>query len=604
MIRKISIGRTLRTALLLAAASSPALAQPLAFPSAEGFGRYAKGGRGGAVFQVTNLLDSGPGSLRACVDATGPRTCVFTVSGDIFLQSELLIDDPFLTVAGQTAPGQGIQLRHANNTRNGFSVSTHDVIIRHMKIRLGPTLQTSDIPNCIQVLPRGGVVPADIVLDHISCAWATDQLIAISPDSDRITISDSLFYEGLNRSTHVQGNHSKGPNFRSCGVSTVRTLMANSVIRNPNNTCGLDDPNRTILRSTTGGIAGENEFRNNLVFNGQEAFLDYWNGRGESWLNLVGNVFVRGPSTKNKLNGKIPHGVYAVDAWDQTSRDVRSGTTDPQHLCLQDNIGIGLPTNTDGGAAIHGVLNPNDAHLVESTNCVSNPVGRPGATRGITGPVLPSGAVEASVLSGSGALPWNRDAADARIVSDVASRRGAIIDHPSEVGGWPVMTKGTAPADTDRDGMPDAWEIAQGLKANDAADRNADQDGDAFTNLEEYLAEAARDQTGMGGNAPPPPPPPPTPNPNPTPPPPPPPPPGPTNPPAPSGPVRVGAQIALTTNAAVHETVSARRSGVQKSGATGAVVAGPTTFKGNLWWQVDFASGVDGWVRASAVRAQ
>lgn len=209
-------------------------------------------------------------------------------------------------------------------------------------------------------------------------------------------------------------------------------------------------------------------------------------------------MFVRGPNTLNKLIGTLPHGIYAVDAWDQTSRTTMSGTTDRQHLCLQDNIGVGLPTNLDGGAPLNGVLNPNDSHLLESSNCVSNPVGRAGDVRGVTGPVLASGAVEADVLANSGAFFWNRDAADARIVAEVAARQGDIIDNPSEVGGWPVLATGTAPTDTDRDGMPNAWETSFGLNPNDAADRNLDRDGDGFTNLEEYLSEAARDQVGMG----------------------------------------------------------------------------------------------------------
>lgn len=485
------------------ALSSIALAQPqLAFPGADGMGRFAKGGRGGVVFQVTNLQDAGPGSLRACVEAPGPRTCVFTVAGDIFLQSELDVTSPFLTVAGQTAPGQGIQLRHGNNTRNGFSIEVGDVVIRHLKIRLGPTVTDSDIPNCFQIGPVNGSFPTDVIFDHISCSFTTDQALAINSPSDRLSITNSIFAYSLHDSTHPQGKHSKGPNFRGCGVSMIGSLISNHQIRNPNNTCGYDDGSTS---RNGAGPSGEVEFRNNVVFNGQQAFYDYFNGRGESWSNLIGNVFVRGPNTLNKLIGTLPHGIYAVDAWDQTSRTTMSGTTDRQHLCLQDNIGVGLPTNLDGGEALNGVLNPNDAHLVASTDCINNPVGRAGDIRGVTGPVIASGAVEAAVRENAGAFHWNRDTLDARIVSELAARIGDIIDHPSEVGGWPVMASGTPYADADGDGMPDPWETTYGLNPANASDRNLDQDGDGFTNLEEFLSDRARDQVGMGNGAPPPP---------------------------------------------------------------------------------------------------
>mgnify|MGYP000695753746 CR=1 FL=1 len=116
------------------------------------------------------------------------------------------------------------------------------------------------------------------------------------------------------------------------------------MIRTPNNVCGLEDPDS--VRTSTGNIVGENEFRNNIVFNGQDAFFDDFNGRGNKWTNIAGNVFIRGPSTKTRLNSNIPHGIYAIDAWDFESRAAMSGVADLQDMCLQDNIGIGLPTVT------------------------------------------------------------------------------------------------------------------------------------------------------------------------------------------------------------------------------------------------------------------
>ncbi len=493
-LKSCTAASVIATAAVFLAYSSVGYAQTKAFPSAEGFGRFASGGRGGEVYTVTSLADSGAGTLRECVEGYGPRTCVFAVSGDIFLNSELWVDNPDLTIAGQTAPGQGIQLRQGQNLRSGIFINTSNIIIRHIKIRLGPTVQLNDTPNCIQV---GGSynVPTDVIIDHLSCAWATDQLFAANVQ-DRTTIQDSFFYEGLHDSTHTQGQHSKGPNLRGCGVSMIRNLIANSVIRNPNNTCGQEAPG-----SPRGGgtPSGENEFRNNVVFNGQDAFLDYWNGRGESWLNLIGNHFIGGPNTRR--NNSMP---YGVDAWDISGRSNLSGSTEPQHLCIQDNIGEGVagtPGAQDGSNpdAVHGVLNPNDAHLVESTDCVNNPVGEPGFTRGLTGPAMPASDVLDHVLENSGAMPWNRDAADQRIVAEVLARQGDIIDHPSEVGGWPVMQGGSVPNDSDEDGMPDSWELLAGLNPNNPSDRNGDFDSDGYTNLEEYLNELAGDQPGLSG---------------------------------------------------------------------------------------------------------
>ena len=486
------------------ALSTIASAQQLAFPGADGYGRFSKGGRGGAVFEVTNLQDKGPGTLRACVEAAGPRTCVFRVSGTIALDASLEIKSPFLTIAGQTAPGQGIAIRNRNSLNAPIRVLAGDVVIRHIRFRPGPSVQKSDNVDGARVAGVGSIEDteeiADIIFDHVSISWSTDELFDNSPWADRITLQDSFVYEGLHKSTHTAGPHSKGPNLRGCGISIVRTLIANSVIRNPNNTCGRQTPGSP---RGGGGVTGENEFRNNLVFNGQDGFLDFWNGRGDTELNVIGSVFIRGPRTR--IGTATP---YAIDARDFASKYfdfglkagspgfVPAGTSDAQALCLEDNISEGFPGDqgfTTRPKEIYGVLDPRDAHVV-STDCRARPAGSPGAAggvRGVTGPVLPSGAVEAAVLAGSGAFPWNRDAADARIARDVPLRKGAIIDNPSQVGGWPTLAGGTAPADADHDGMADDWETARGLSPADPEDRNGDADGDGFTNLEDYLAELA-----------------------------------------------------------------------------------------------------------------
>jgi hypothetical protein len=560
---------------------SAAQAQQLAFPGAEGYGRYAKGGRGGAVIIVDNLQDAGPGSLRACIEAAGPRTCVFRVSGTIALDGPLDIINPFITIAGQSAPGQGVAVRNRNSLNAPLRVLTHDVIIRHIRSRPGPSVALSDNVDAARVAGVGSIDDtesrADIIFDHVSLSWSTDEVLDNSPWGDRITVQESMIYEGLSKSTHPQGPHSKGPNLRGCGVSIVRSLIANSVIRNPNNTCGAQGQSPR----GGGGVTGETEFRNNVVFNGQDGFFDYWNGRGDSAANVAGNVFIRGLNTRK--NAMAP---YAVDARDFTSKYfdnglqpgspgyVPAGTSDIQALCLQDNLSVGFPGDpgapTARAAEIHGVLDPRDANLVQSTNCVAAPVGDPawaGGVRGLTGPLLSSAATEAAVIAKAGAFPWARDAADARIVAEVTTRTGRIIDNPAQVGGWPALAGGPVPADADNDGMADVWEAANGL-----SDPNADADGDGFTNLEEYLNELAGDQPSAPA------------------------------PPPPTG-FAIGAAVSIS---AYSEWCRMKPKGEQLEkkfrGAAGVIVGGHQTDRdGQIWWNVDFAAGADGWVRQLAL---
>ncbi len=555
---------------LAALVSLPAssYAQTLAFPSAEGFGRFASGGRGGDVFIVTSLADSGPGTLRECVEALGPRTCVFAVDGDIVLDSVLWIEHDDITIAGQTAPGQGIQIRHGQNLQSGIFINASNVIIRHIKIRLGPTVIPSSSPNCIQVGGESNFDVSDIIIDHISCAWATDQLISTNYQ-DRTTIQNSFLYEGLFDSTHTNGRHSMGPNLRGCGVSMIGNLIANNVMRNANSVCGKFDP---LSPKSGGTMSGEIEFRNNVVYNAQNGYLDYWNGRGESWVNVAGNVFIGGPNTRTKL--LMPYGVDARDIQDRYYPPSRlpSGTVEPMHLCMQDNIGEGVagvppsnPSNPWREPAIYGVLNPNDAHIVDSTDCESNPVVDPEFPRGLTGSVRPASETEAWVLANAGAMPWNRDAADNRIATDVATRQGGIIDNPSQVGGWPVLLTGIAPTDSDADGMPDQWEVNNGLNPNDPVDRNDDEDNDGYTNLEEYLNERA-------AGAP---------------------------PPRPL--VRLASNFGLRDGPPNAGCGPKSRVGTQFAGAEGVAVEfcikRPGQPQQSIWWKIDFTSGPDGWVR-------
>ena len=194
-------------------ASSTTYSAPLmdaalpAFPGAEGFGANTIGGRGGVVYEVTNTNDSGVGSLRSCVEETGPRICVFKVGGLISLNSSLVIKNPYITIAGQTAPGGGITLR--NGVSGGefetLSVQTHDVIIRYITSRPGPGGMNHAI-----VIARNGIPIYNIIIDHSSFSWATDEVLTTWYRTYDITIQWNIISEGLNCSTHPKGCHSKG----------------------------------------------------------------------------------------------------------------------------------------------------------------------------------------------------------------------------------------------------------------------------------------------------------------------------------------------------------------------------------------------------------
>ena len=204
---------------------APSRGELKAFPSAEGFGKSAKGGRGGRVIKVTNLDDAGEGSLRAAIDATGPRIVVFEVSGTIVLQSGLLVENSYITIAGQTAPGQGIQLR-VTPTANfaAFTIgtrenSTTDVIVRYLKVRPGPGRQDSVNGDGVQIL--GG---ERIIIDHCSIAWSTDEVFSAWYGPKNVTLQKSIIAEGLYESVHKKGIHSMGNLIQGWPRDTVEPI--------------------------------------------------------------------------------------------------------------------------------------------------------------------------------------------------------------------------------------------------------------------------------------------------------------------------------------------------------------------------------------------
>lgn len=415
----------------------------LAFPDAEGFGAYAAGGRGGRVFEVTNLNDSGPGSLRAAIEAEGPRTVVFRVGGTIELLSRIRIEHPYLTIAGQTAPGGGITLKnHPSNIRSPLEIKTHDVIMRYIRSRPGPSAKPSDTLDALTI--SGG---HDIIIDHCSLSWATDEVVNTWNDIGNVTIQWSIIAEGLNKSTHPKGAHSKGMLLGSEGadrISVHHNLFAHNYDRNP-------DVN----------VAGEVDLVNNVFYNGVRwtEIKDKY-GAGNQKINIINNYYKQGPSTlKKRKRG------YEVFYYSNTDRH-------PQ-VYVKGNLGFHRSSETQP----EQLIVQEDSRWMMVASRFQAPQIRMGS------------AAEAfnQVLANAGAVIPKRDAADQRIVNDVINGTGNVIDDPAEVGGWPALAAGRAAPDTDHDGMPDNWEDRHGFNKQDGADGSADSDGNGYSNLEEYL---------------------------------------------------------------------------------------------------------------------
>lgn len=437
--------------------AAPAPAPVPAFPGAEGFGAGAKGGRGGAVCEVTNLNDGGPGSLRDCVGRSGPRTVVFRVGGTITLNSVIRITEPFVTIAGQTAPGGGITLRKGNYWADLVEVDTHDVVIRFIRLRAGKGGGQDGI-----TVGEGG---RRVVLDHLSVSWAVDENISTVGDgipgtdeadvleSSDVTIQWSISSEALNCA--FKGKcHSKGLLAYGNKLSFHHNLFAHNSARNP--------------QSDGGDVA---DYVNNVVYNWGWRAARFYPENMCIKINFVGNYFKPGPngipsdppSTRNKTG-------YEVDllgSWPQRCPGFKP-------IFLRDNVG----------------RNRSDASLAESLVVEPRYRGLVAAARWDEAPqVRTTSAAQAfeEVLQHAGASVPTRDAVDERVLRDVRNGTGRIIDDVAQVGGWPRLAAGTPPQDGDDDGMPDTWEIANGLDPRDAADRNGDADGDGYTNLEEHL---------------------------------------------------------------------------------------------------------------------
>jgi hypothetical protein len=433
----------------------------LAFPGAEGYGRFAAGGRGGRVYKVTTLADAGPGSLREAVEALGPRTVVFDISGRIELQSKLVVRNPYLTIAGQTAPGKGICISNYNLGMMG----AHDVIVRYMRVRPGNTAGVT--------LDGMGMASSDhAIIDHCSISWTQDEAFS-SRGAKNITLQRSLISEALNIAGHKKYEKGKQHGYAASIGGDIgsfhHNLLAHCAGRNWSLAGGLDQATRHT---------GRLDIRNNVVYNWGHRTTD----GGAAQVNFVNNYYKPGPASR-VFHVLMPE-LEAVDAFG------------PQRYFVSGNVMEGRYGADDPLAGVREPLGlPKNMWLVEQPFFQSH--------------VETQSAEHAfeNMLADVGCNRPALDEHDQRVIGEVragkTTYKGSVSglpglpDSQDDVGGWEDYPEEHRPADwdADGDGMPGAWEAQRGLNPNSPAgdfnEANGDADGDGWTNLEEYLNEAA-----------------------------------------------------------------------------------------------------------------
>ncbi len=420
-----------------------------AFPGAEGFGAFAVGGRSGDVYEVTNLNDDGPGSLRDGL-SQGHRTVVFRVSGTIELESRLTLNQPYVTIAGETAPGDGVCLRG----KELMIADTEHVIVRFLRFRPGDEL--GEEHDALTVWNS-----ANVIVDHCSMSWSTDSLNDVVKKSGNVTISWCLLAEPLHRSVHEKGGHGYATGWDgrvTGGGSFHHNLIAHAYSRAPR--IGYHHEGR-----------GMNECVNNVIYNSGPAY-----GAEGGDLNYLGNFYRAGPSGLRE-DGEL------FQLWAEDTRMFIAGNVFEGNQAVSTNNALGVVFRRGATAE----TSTRDPEVLERC-LVENPFAMSGMQS------EPAEAAYDTVLAGAGATLPRRDSVDQRVLDDVINRTGGLIDSQREVGGWPDLTSVPAPPDRDHDGMPDAWEQQHGLNPDDTSDGRRSVQPDGYTNLERYLhhlAEAA-----------------------------------------------------------------------------------------------------------------
>lgn len=443
-MRRLSRSSVWLLAFFIAACgTSPGDAQVLAFPGAEGAGAYSLGGRGGRVIHVTNLDDSGPGSLRDALEADGPRTVVFDVAGTIPLSKRIIITNGRVTVAGQTAPGGGITIRD-----HPLIIEGDDVVIRFIRSRLGDESHFAGDGIWVANGSR-------IILDHLSASWATDEALSVASTFRRpgdhlgdVTVQWAIISDTICGPTNPQGPHCYGSlvsGSHGARYSWHHNLWANHIGRMPRPANDLAEDTQTSIF----------DFRNNVMYNWGHEQSGYNSGPPSLVsYNFINNSYWPGPDSKAKLifeerdprataffSGNSLDGKVLADQWSAVKGSERPGYR------LSGPLSVAAVRTDAAAEAYEKVLRYAGDSLV-------------------------------------------RDPVDARVVEGVRNRTGRLISSQRDVGGWPALAPGRPRRDGDGDGMPDDWERAHGLNPRDHND-GARVTADGYTNLEHYLNELA-----------------------------------------------------------------------------------------------------------------
>ena len=472
--------------MLGAAATGDAQAQPkekqLAFPGAEGFGRYTTGGRGGAVYRVTTLEDTGEeGSFRWACEQKGPRTIIFDVAGTIYLKSELRLRNGDVTIAGQSAPGQGICIADYP-----FQIGASNVIIRYMRFRCGNRHVDKHEGDGL-----GGMDLHDVIIDHCSVSWSVDECLSVY-GSKNLTVQWCIAAQSMVNAGHSKGNHGYGGNWGGSGASYHHNLMIHHTSRTPR--LGPRPSTQTDERM---------DMRNNVIYN--------WGGNGcyggEGMnVNIVNNYYKPGPGTE-KRNATIQRRIAGIgirtseytdhnsanpNEWDKMwhvwGKFYVDGNVNSKYDDVtRDNWTYGMYNQITNGSGV-------DYTYTQETKDTMR-IDKPIDFVAVTTHSAEDAFQKVLDYAGCRRLSTTRDALDLILVEDAkngtATYTGSncdpgFINSQDDCGGWPVLTAANAPADLDNDGISDQWEDFNGLDPSDPTDGNKVGD-DGYTNLERYL---------------------------------------------------------------------------------------------------------------------